>query len=163
MSLDDVDAPLAEHKWFAMRAGRTFYAARNVSLGGGRWRLVLAHRAVLGLERGDRTRADHINGDGLDNRRANLRVATAQQNMHNRTRTHIGATSMYRGVHWNVNAKRWQSRIACDGKQRHLGYFRDELEAARAYDIAGVARDAEHFTPNIPDEWVRVDGLWRRI
>jgi hypothetical protein len=78
---------------------------------------------------------DHINGDGLDNRKENLRFCTHSQNQHNQHSVQ-GATSKYKGVHWNTKAKRWISRIYINNKQTYLGSFSDEVEAAKAYDKA---------------------------
>ena len=72
---------------------------------------------------------DHINGDGLDNRRQNLRVATAAQNNQNRAKKE-GCSSVYIGVHFFPPQNMW--RAACG--QRHLGLFHEEDDAARAYD-----------------------------
>jgi hypothetical protein len=99
------------------------YAYRKTRVDG-KTRLVYMHRDLLGLVPGDGLQADHINGDKLDNRRANLRVCTnAQngQNLHNRP---------YRGTSWDAPTNRWRARAKLNGKQHHLGLFVTREEAA---------------------------------
>ncbi len=159
--VDARDAHLAQHAWYAMPKGRTRYAARDAYSAGKRTHMYL-HRAVLGLLPGDPRYVDHINGDGLDNRRENLRLVAHQQNSFNYVHKKVACSSTHRGVSWHKRAGKWRADLVLNGKQKYLGLFDSEIEAARAYDVAGVARDAKHFTPNLADEWVRVAGLWRK-
>ena len=78
---------------------------------------------------------DHINGDGLDNRRANLRICTRAENCRNRRKQQKPTASIYKGVQRRKPAG-WCAVIRACGLQRHLGNFRDEVEAAKAYDAA---------------------------
>jgi hypothetical protein len=98
------------------------------------------HRLVLGLEKGDRRRVDHIDGDPLNNTRANLRIATNAENAQNR-RSRAGAKSKHRGVCWIAARGKWLASGSVDGEQYKLGLFNDELEAAR---VAAAWR-AEHM------------------
>jgi len=77
---------------------------------------------------------DHANHDGLDNRRANLRLATRSQNIANQ-RKKRGASS-YKGVYRLRDCNRWGAQIYRNGSKRHLGTFKDEVDAALAYDCA---------------------------
>jgi hypothetical protein len=82
---------------------------------------------------------DHINGDTLDNRKANLRFVSAAENARNARRpTFVGKTSKFKGVYWLEGRQRWMATITCDGVQSSLGVFSDEAEAARAYDEAAI-------------------------
>jgi hypothetical protein len=79
---------------------------------------------------------DHINGDGLDNRRPNLRIVTYSVNQQNsKLRPH---SSQYRGVSWDKAIEKWKSRINLLGKFIHLGVYNDEIMAAQSYDEAAV-------------------------
>jgi hypothetical protein len=114
----------------------TGYAATRVRLDGRYYTTQLA-RYLLGLTRGDGLEADHINGDKLDNRRANLRVCTAAENRQNVPPA--GGSSRHRGVSFNRGY--WMAQCRVDGKTKTLGRFDTEEEAAR---VAADAR-AEHM------------------
>ena len=73
---------------------------------------------------------NHINFNRQDNRLENLELVTHRENTN---RKHIQSTSKYIGVHWSKHAKRWQSRISIKGKTKHLGYFKNELNASNRY------------------------------
>jgi len=88
------------------------------------------------MKAGDGDFCDHINHNGLDNRKANLRLATRSQNAWNRQKAKIKSRSKYKGVSWYNRGKRWSVRIQVNRKQKFLGIFEDEIEAAKAYDRA---------------------------
>jgi hypothetical protein len=90
---------------------------------------IYLHRYVLGLKKGDKQQCDHISGDRLDNRRSNLRFATASQNGQN-SNGWSRSSSAYRGVSWNVRQQKWQAYATINRVQHYLGVFADELEAA---------------------------------
>jgi len=73
---------------------------------------------------------DHINDNKLDNTLENLQIVTQRENAY---KTQGKGTSIYKGVYWNKNHKRWYSRIAINGKEKYLGSFIDELKASEAY------------------------------
>ncbi len=77
---------------------------------------------------------DHVNRNGLDNRKANLRPATAAQNMWNRLKLRKNPASRYKGVDWIKTQKSWRARITANGKRMYIGSFKNQLDAARAYD-----------------------------
>ncbi len=128
--VDDEDfAALAEHKWCAHNSGFKFYAARRVVNGP----YVLMHRFILDAPAG--IHVDHISGNGLDNRRGNLRLATNAQNVRNSALSKSN-TSGYKGVHWHRGGRRWLAQITADGRNKYLGLFDSPVEAHAAYCAA---------------------------
>lgn len=131
-------ARLSRFKWRAQRTDRKdrWYAVRRTSRKRGPRRHVWMHRVICV----SRFEIDHINGNGLDNRRRNLRAATPVQNKAN-TRKHLTyrgmpTSSRYKGVSWKKDKSRWKAEIMSKGKATFLGYFSSETAAARAYDAA---------------------------
>jgi hypothetical protein len=132
--VDDPDFPaVSKFRWHAQLRGRHVYAARNVSSGRIK-RLQYLHRFLLP----GTPSVDHINGDGLDNRRHNLRSATQQENSRAYRKKRIGVTSAYRGVSWDSEKARWVCRIRHNGKQLFCGRFDSEEQAARMYDYCAA-------------------------
>lgn len=135
--VDDEDyARIAGYKWFAHRRSGNFYAARQASIGEKKQIMIHMHQEVLQLY--DATRVcDHINGDGLDNRRCNLRVATKSENSRNRKKRR-GCSSRFKGVFWRERNKKWEAQVGLTNGERKtclfLGSFSSEEDAARVYD-----------------------------
>lgn len=131
--VDDEDyVALTAHKWCYL-AG---YAVRTVWPTRAKSKTVLMHRVLLSPAPGKQV--DHINGDGLDNRRVNLREATPSQNQANsRKRQRHGGRkphSQYKGV--TREYSKWVARITYGGRVVRLGLFEEELDAASAYRSA---------------------------
>ncbi len=105
---------------------------------------VFMHRVILGVLKGQEV--DHINGNGLDNRRENLRICTRSQNQHNRKATQ--GTSKYKGVSWSSRDKRWRAKIKVFGVSKMLGNFIEEKDAARAYDEGAIEYHGEFARTN---------------
>jgi hypothetical protein len=102
------------------------------------------HRLILAPP--DGMEVDHADRNGLNNRRANLRIATRAQNLQNRgshTRSGQPSTSEFKGVSWDKARAAWKANINVHGRQEHLGRYSSEVEAARAYDL----RAHEAFGP----------------
>ena len=135
--VDDEDYErLSAYRWCALKSEHTFYAVRNV----GRSEKVLMHRELLAAPRG--MEVDHISGDGLDNRRCNIRIATSRQNKHNQG-IRRSNKSGYKGVHLNRNG-RWRARMRIPGGHLHLGYF-DTAELANAAYCAAARKYQGEF------------------
>jgi len=125
--VDDKDfGYLNQWKWFASFDGCNWYACRK----GG---VIKMHRVILGLQKGDKQKVDHINHNGLDNCRCNLRICTQAQNCQNR-KPYKNSSSKYKGVSWYSITKKWRARIKLKRKEIHLGYFDSETLAAKTYD-----------------------------
>ncbi|HYH39897.1 MAG TPA: HNH endonuclease [Azospirillum sp.] len=132
-TIDAADAALvAPHKWHAVMRGGISYAATNMVVDGKK-RPVLMHRFLLNAPTG--TVVDHISGDGLDNRKSNLRICTAAENIRNQ-KARVGCTSRFKGVRYRADTGKWSAEIQYQGKQIHLGTFVEEVAAARQYDRA---------------------------
>jgi hypothetical protein len=132
-----------EKRWYVRRARNTNYASSSQA--------EQFHRVLLGLSHGDPVRVDHINGNGLDNRRSNLRLCTTQQNAGNVHRPAKGR-SRFRGVYWVTKAAKWEASIRNKNHRKYIGRFATEEEAARAYDAAAKRILGEFATLNFPDE-----------
>lgn len=114
---------------------RTPYAMRKDRVGD-KYISVYMHRRVMGDPVG--MHVDHINGDGLDNRRANLRLCTHAQNQMNKNKE-VSCVSRFKGVNFYKKTNKWTAKIKHDGKWVWLGYHFTQEDAARAYD-AGAER-----------------------
>lgn len=130
--VDDCDYEyLNQWKWHTLYNGNTFYAARKSSRKQGKRKTIYLHQVLskrLGFDI-DLT-VDHINQDGLDNRRCKIREATPKHQVENRG-LQKNNTSGHKGVRWHKRDSKWEAYIGNNGKLINLGYF-DTLEDALA-------------------------------
>ena len=125
VDIDDLSV-VEGYNWFSKIDKRCAYAMRkSVGLDGKR-KTLLMHREIAYAP--DSMEVDHIDSDGLNNRRINLRVATHEENTRN-ARVRLDNKSGVKGVHWSSRAQRWMASVRIDGRQVHIGTFRD-LDAA---------------------------------
>lgn len=137
--IDVSDVPLVEGRnWTALVKSNTVYAYRRIKSSG--CTNVRMHRLLLDCPR--HLEVDHINGNGLDNRRINLRLATCAQNRKN-VRPHKKSASGLKGAAYHTQTGRWLARIKCDGKTHYLGIFQTAQQAHEAYCKASVELHGE--------------------
>ena len=133
--VDDEDSErVLQYKWYPNRNGNSIYALCNLGTWEGHQKQNSMHKLVFPVPEG--MLVDHINRNGLDNRKENLRVATKSQNAMNSDKT--WGYSKYRGVSWCKRKNKWRVAININQKQKHVGYFVDEREAALAYNAVAT-------------------------
>jgi len=136
--VDADDYPLVSaHKWRANEKYRVdgalcVHAMRTIKVDGKETAQFL-HRLLMNAPSG--AQVDHIDGNGLNNTRANLRLCTNAENGRNR-RIQTNGSSRFKGVGWHKKDRKWSARIKVNGKLIWLGCFADEMSAAKAYDAA---------------------------
>lgn len=157
--VDDEDYDvLSKYKWQANDSDKNItYATRSGRDKDNRRITVSMHRQILSIS-DPKVFVDHINGNGLDNQKTNLRLATNAQNVTNR-RSAKGSSSQYLGVHFWLEKsyykskvyfyERWRAQIKKDGKSISLGTYKTEIEAAKAYNEAAVKLHGEFANLNV--------------
>lgn len=115
-------------KWYYRRVSYTGYAVR-------RSKRIYMHRVVLNAP--PDMEVDHVDGDGLNNCKCNLRLCTHSENLYN-SKKRKRCSSKYKGVSWYARCRKWRAYIAPNGRHHHLGYFDSEKDAATAYDNAAT-------------------------
>ncbi len=127
--VDAHDYPFfARYNWFVEGTQKNYYAVRKQN-----GKSIKMHRQITNAP--DHLVVDHIDHNGLNNQRQNLRLCTFAQNCRN-IRSTSPKTSIYKGVHWHKAHKKWAAQITCNKKTHHLGYFKKQFDAAIAYDSA---------------------------
>ena len=137
---DDADADLLSgYSWCATKSKGGYYAIAYVKGSGAKNReMILMHRLILGAKAGQLV--DHINRNGLDNRRENIRLCSRRENNRYKIKQ-SNNPGRYKGIWWETARSKWQASI-CIGtvrgkkKRVYLGRYTDQVEAARAYDKA---------------------------
>ena len=141
---------LNRHKWYVATRSNTFYAIRAAGSRRNR-RNIWMHREIINPP--DHLVVDHINHNGLDNRKANLRPATRAQNNYNRLIIkRKDSSSRYKGVTWKKENRKWLAQIHFKGEYIFLGYFKDEIQAAKAYDQAAKKYYGQFACLNFPNK-----------
>jgi len=126
--VDDVDfEELNKHRWYAMKSVNTYYAVRRVGTSKHQVGLFM-HRLLLNSKYPLIT--DHIDRNGLNNQRTNLRSVSHRQNCQNRNSR---KSSKYVGVCWHKSNEKWHAQISCGGRSHSIGFFDIEEDAYEAY------------------------------
>src|ERR1041385_682326 len=141
--VDDADFDFLNRFRWHLSAGR--YAATFVN--GQRERM---HRLLFNNP--ENITIDHIDGNGLNNQRSNLRLATMTQQQWNR-RKHVVSSSKYKGVYWNKDRNCWVTRIVYKGNHRHLGCFNSEVKSAKIYNREARKLFGEYAKLNIIEDY----------
>lgn len=138
--VDAADVPLVSGRVWNIQTTPWNIYAHCADRSTGRRRLIKLHRLLMGEPEG--LEIDHIDGDGLNNRRSNLRCATTAQNQYNQ-RLAAHNTSGFKGVSWHKRDKAWTANIKFDGRKRFLGYFSTPEDAHAAYCRASAELHGE--------------------
>jgi len=142
--VDEEDAELvSQFRWrpYKSRYGHDlFYAFTNRRMDTRLTDNMLMHRLVMGLSKHDPD-VDHVDGDGLNNSKSNLRTCTVSQNQANRHTLRADKSSVFRGVTWHKQISKWQAQVKVNGRSLYLGCFESEVDAAIAYNKAAL----QHF------------------
>lgn len=156
IDVEDMDR-VSQRCWsIDLRTGNQRYAKANID------GTIYLHRYIIGEIPAGMV-IDHISGDGLDNRRCNIRIATLAENARNMRA--YGTQSKYKGVSRSAsNLNQWRAAISDGRNSRHIGIFEDEVSAAIAYNEAAIKMHGEFALLNkIPDGAVKkVANRWLR-
>jgi hypothetical protein len=134
---------LVHYKWYAAKQGYTYYAIRKHA-----GKHISMHRQIINAPKG--LVCDHIDHNGLNNTKQNLRNCTQSQNACNQ-RKRRNKSSTYKGTHWHRRDKKWHARIKANGHRYFLGCFNKEIDAAKAYDKAAKIYHGQFASLNFPN------------
>lgn len=132
---DEDFAMLSQYKWWAHKQPNSFYAGRMITLSNGKRKPLMMHQAILGNPEAGKE-IDHIDGNGLNNQRSNLRFVTRRQNMQNAVNHRTKHTSKYPGVSYDSRRDKWKAYIKINGTHKDIGRFNTEEEAFQVYKEA---------------------------
>lgn len=154
--IDECDAPdILPFRWHAQHrrrksCGDVWYAARNVKTSKG-FTIIKMHRVIMNAPAG--FDVDHIDSNGLNNTRKNLRVCTKSQNAQN-SRKRKGTSSRFVGVDYRRDIEKWQARVKSNNVRVHLGCFENEIQAASAYNAKAKELFGQYARLNVIPEAV---------
>ncbi|MGL5934760.1 MAG: HNH endonuclease [Cetobacterium sp.] len=137
---EDIYHDIIKYKWYVTKFGYV-----NGYVNG---KVVRLHRFIMGYTGDDCI--DHIDSNKFNNSKKNLRITTAMQNSMNKKST-SGSSSQYIGVSLNKNTGKWTAQITIKGKQKHLGSFTCEIDAAKARDVATKEHFDQYGKLNFPE------------
>jgi hypothetical protein len=143
--IDEYDyAQIRQYRWYVQFSGHRYYARRQWIIDGKLYRQYM-HDLIMRC-----IGVDHDNGNGLDNRRVNLRVANQSQNGGNEIKG-TGTSSQYKGVYWHKLRQKWVAQIDINRHHMYLGIYVDEIDAARAYDSAAIKYFGRYANVNLKE------------
>jgi hypothetical protein len=131
--VDDEFAHLLNWKWCALKSDTSYYAVRAFRPEPNKKSLLRMHHCIVGFPLNN-NEVDHIDGNGLNNQRNNLRIVTHRKNGQNRKELRLNTkSSTYTGVTWNSTKQRYIAQISIGKKRIHIGTFINEEDAHKAY------------------------------
>lgn len=154
---EDYDS-LIDYRWRLHENGT--YAVRN-SIADGHQKKIYMHRDIMGISFDKNRYIDHIDGNKLNNQKSNLRFCTRSENNKNvkiETNRTMNSSSKYKGVGWYKKYQKWNAKIRSNNIWYNLGYFNDEVEAAKTYDKAALLLHKEFACLNFPDNVYDLTG-----
>jgi hypothetical protein len=141
--VDDEDFErLNQFKWCANKIGNTFYAISSINIDGIK-KNVYMHRYIISGKH-----IDHIDGNGINNQKINLRICTHKENMMNQYKR-SNLSSIFKGVSFYKPTKKWRCQININGKNTYLGCFISEIEAAKAYNKKAIENYGKFANLNV--------------
>ena len=147
--VDDKDfEELNKYKWCAACRRGGWYAERGIYFENGKHYNIKMHRQITGIKTGI---VDHKNGNGLDNRKENLRLCDHSQNAKNHKKCKRNVSG-FTGVSWRKGMRIWQAIVYHNYNRIHLGYFLDKTEAARVVDKKAKELFGDFARLNIQEE-----------
>jgi len=145
--VDDEDYELvSKYKWHMLSATRR-YARAAIKIETNKYIRTLMHKLIMDTKE----HIDHIDSDGLNNQRSNLRIATQSNNMMNASKQNRGS-SRHKGVCWQKKNNKWTAYITLNKIRYYLGIFIDENKAAEAYNIKAEELFGEYAKLNIIED-----------
>lgn len=145
---------LNNNKWYTTKSKNVYYVMRAITIQSQckqkniryKHRIIMLHRVVMENKLGRKLKPneyiDHIDRNGLDNRECNLRLCNCSKNGANsikpKTYCNKPTSSIYKGVNWRKDCKKWRAYIKINTKQINLGCFNNEIQAAKVYDEAAL-------------------------
>jgi len=136
---------LNSFKWSANERANGSYACSQI-----KGKKAFMHRIIMNPP--TEKVVDHIDHNGLNNRRTNLRICSIADNSRNLKPRRNAKTSFYKGVSWNKKSKKWMATIKFNQKYYHIGFFDDEIAAAKAYDKMAKKLFGKFAYLNFPNE-----------
>lgn len=154
---DPEDAHLASKGGFSIRFvnKHTVYAIHQRPIGVGKIKNFRFHREIMNAP--DGVQVDHKFGNGMDNRKRHLRLASGSQNQRNK-HPRENCSSKYMGVSWDLGRGKWRATIQSDKIAKRIGSFDSEIEAAMAYDEHAILLHGEFARLNFPKQKIAASG-----
>ena len=151
--IDDEDFDLiSKYNWYVYKPHKstTYYSRATHTIKENKNAKIYIHRLILGVT-DPSIFVDHIDGNGLNNQKLNLRICSQSENMRNMKKP-ISNKSGFKGVFYRKDRNTYAAAIVVKGKKHHLGHFKNKLDAANAYNQAAIKYFGEFAKLNVIKE-----------